>query len=487
MNPILIIALILIYFLVLVLISRYAANKDTNNNFFTGNKQSPWYVVAFGMIGASLSGVTFISVPGWVETSSFSYMQMVMGYFFGYLVVIFLLLPLYYKLNLTSIYQYLNSRFGKNTYKTGASLFIVSRLIGAAFRLYLVANVLQLIVFNPLGIPFFVTVSITIALIWMYTFRSGIQAIVWTDTLQTFFMIASVVIVIILIMSKLEIPIYDFFSHIDESKYSKIFFFEDSSSPNYFWKQFLSGIFITIVMTGLDQDMMQKNLTCKTLRESQKNMFWMSTLLFVVNFFFLSVGILLMEYSKLTGITAHADNLFPTLAMQSNLGFSVSILFILGLIAAAYSSADSALTSLTTSISVDIFEIEKTEIKKSVKTRKIIHLLVSISLGIIVVIFGYIIDENVIKGLLTFAGYSYGPLLGLYSFGLFTQKIIYDKLTPVISIASPLISYIVKENSMEWFGYNFGFELLIFNGAVTFVALYISAKIYRYKNNEDNI
>ena len=471
MNPLLISILIASYFAVLIGISYLTSKKQSNDEFFTGSKQSPWYVVAFGMIGASLSGVTFISVPGWVETSGFSYMQMVLGYFFGYLVIIYLLLPLYYKLNLISIYGYLEQRFGKYSYKTGASFFLLSRIIGASFRLFLVANVLQLLIFDAIGVPFFVTVAITIILIWIYTFKSGIKTIIWTDTLQTFFMLGAVALVIIMISSKLDIHFGDFFSHIYNSEYSTTFHFEDSSAPNYFWKQFLAGMFITIVMTGLDQDMMQKNLTCKTLKDSQKNVFWMSISLFIVNFFFLAVGVLLIEYAQANGIDAHDDNLFPIIATQSDLGIFAAILFILGLIAAAYSSADSALTSLTTSFSVDILEVEKMEVSKAIKIRKIVHIGVSIVLMVVIIIFGYVINENVIKELFIFAGYTYGPLLGMYAFGLFTKIQVKDKYIPIVAIASPIISYIVKSNSFEWFGYNFGFELLIFNGLVTFIGL----------------
>jgi len=473
MNPLYISLLIASYFAVLIGISHFTSKKQSNDDFFSGSKQSPWYVVAFGMIGASLSGVTFISVPGWVETSGFSYMQMVLGYFFGYLVIIYLLLPLYYRLNLISIYEYLEQRYGKYSYKTGALFFLLSRIIGASFRLFLVANVLQLLIFDAIGVPFFVTVAITIILIWIYTFKSGIKTIIWTDTLQTFFMLGTVAIVTVLISKNLNIHFGDFFSHISNSEYSTIFHFEDASAPNYFWKQFLAGMFITIVMTGLDQDMMQKNLTCKTLKDSQKNVFWMSLSLFIVNFFFLAVGILLLEYAQLNGIDAHADNLFPIIATQSNLGIVAASLFILGLIAAAYSSADSALTSLTTSFSIDILEVDKMEVGKAIKIRKIVHIGVSLVLMAVIIIFGYVIDENVIKELFTFAGYTYGPLLGMYAFGLFTKIQVKDKYIPIVAIISPIISYIVKDNSLEWFGYNFGFELLIFNGLITFIGLYL--------------
>jgi Na+/proline symporter len=476
MNPLLISILIASYFVVLIGISYLTNKKQSNDEFFTGGKQSPWYVVAFGMIGASLSGVTFISVPGWVETSGFSYMQMVFGYFFGYLVIMYVLLPLYYRLNLISIYGYLEQRFGKYSYKTGASFFLLSRIISASFKLFLVANILQLLIFDAIGIPFFVTVAITIILIWVYTFKSGIKTIIWTDTIQTFLMLGAVSLIIILISEKLNINFSNLFSHISNSEYSTTFHFEDSSAPNYFWKQFLAGMFLTIVMTGLDQDMMQKNLTCKTLKDSRKNMFWMSASLFVVNLLFLSVGVLLIEYAQASGIDAHNDNLFPVIATQSGLGISAAILFVLGLIAATYSSADSALTSITTSFSVDILEIGKMDANKAIKIRKAVHLGASLILMGVIILFGYVISDNVIKELFTFVGYTYGPLLGLYAFGLFTKIQVKDKYIPLVAIASPIISYIVKLNSFEWFGYNFGFELLIFNGLITFVGLLLLKK-----------
>jgi Na+/proline symporter len=476
MSPLSISLLIIGYFAVLIAISRWTGKKFNNDEFFSGSKESPWYVVAFGMIGASLSGVTFISVPGWVESSNFSYMQMVLGYFFGYLVIIKVLLPLYYKLNLISIYQYLEQRFGKYSYKTGASFFIISRIIGASFRLFLVANVLQLLIFDAIGVPFYLTVTITVLLIWLYTFKSGIKTIIWTDTLQTFFMIASVILVIIFISQSLNIEAANFLSHINDSPLSKTFFFEDSSSSQYFWKQFFAGMFIAIVMTGLDQDMMQKNLTVSNLKDSQKNVFWMSISLFVVNFFFLAVGVLLVEFAQINGIDAKGDDLFPVIATQSGLGMASAVLFVLGLIAAAYSSADSALTSLTTSFSVDILDVDKLEGKKAVKVRKIVHIGISIALILVIVSFGYLIDESVISELFTIAGYTYGPLLGLYAFGLFTKIEVKDKFIPIVAILSPILSYIAKQNSMDWFGYNFGFELLIFNGALTFLGLLIFRK-----------
>ena len=476
-----IILLIAAYFGVLILISYFTGKKSGNDAFFKGNKQSPWYVVAFGMIGASLSGVTFISVPGWIEASKFSYMQVVFGYMLGYLVIGTVLLPLYYKMNLTSIYTYLEERFGNYAYKTGASFFLLSRVVGASFRLYLVANVLQLILFDDLGIQFWQTVSITVALIWLYTFKSGIKTIVWTDTLQTLFMLIAVGVAIYFVSSEMDLGGQSIFAFVNDSELSKMFFFDDIKSGDYFWKQFISGAFIAIVMTGLDQDMMQKNLTCRSLKDAQKNMFWFTLVLTVVNFVFLSLGLLLTVYAQQNGIDAHKDDLFPILA-KNHLGFGVFVFFLLGLIAAAYSSADSALTSLTTSFSIDILDIEKKHnAEKQVKIRKRIHVLISLLLILVIIAFKYIIkDESVISKLFVFAGYTYGPLLGLYAFGLFTKWNVKDKFIPIIAILSPILSYIISVNSLKWLGFEFGFFILILNGFLTFLGLML---ILKKKNN----
>ena len=359
MEPLHIIYLIAAYFGVLILVSVFTNKGGSNADFFKAGKRSPWYLVAFGMIGASLSGVTFISVPGWVEASKFSYFQVVLGYTVGYALIGTVLLPLYYRLNLTSIYTYLEGRFGNHSYKTGASFFLLSRVVGASFRLYLVAIVLQNLVFDSLNIPFWITVTITILLIWLYTFKSGIKTIVWTDTLQTLFMLIAVGVAIYYVSSDLGLDSGSIFGFIAESDLSQIFFFDDWKSGDHFVKQFLSGAFIAIVMTGLDQDMMQKNLTCRSLKDAQKNMFWFTIVLTIVNFIFLALGLLLTVYAQQNGVDAVRDQLFPTIAMQSGLGVGIAVFFMLGLIAAAYSSADSALTSLTTSFSIDILEIEK--------------------------------------------------------------------------------------------------------------------------------
>ncbi|RMA58482.1 sodium:solute symporter [Ulvibacter antarcticus] len=473
MQPLHIVLLIAGYFGILLFIS-YLTNKGGSNyDFFKAGKQSPWYLVAFGMIGASLSGVTFISVPGWVEASNFSYFQVVLGYTVGYAVIGTVLLPLYYRLNLTSIYSYLEGRFGTASYKTGASFFLLSRIVGASFRLYLVAIVLQELVFNAMGIPFWVTVTITILLIWLYTFKSGIKTIVWTDTLQTLFMLIAVGVAVYYVASGLGLSGNQIFNFIAESDMSQIFYFEDWKSGDHFVKQFISGAFIAIVMTGLDQDMMQKNLTCRNLKDAQKNMFWFTIVLTIVNFIFLGLGVLLTVYAEQNGIDAHKDQLFSTIAVQSNMGTGIAIFFLLGLIAAAYSSADSALTALTTSFSIDILDIEKKyDEQKQKRVRKQIHIIMSIVLIVVIISFNYIIgDASVIAKLFTFAGYTYGPLLGLYAFGLFSKWKVKDKLVPYIAIATPFIGYSISFLCLKYFAFDFQFFILILNGFLTYLGL----------------
>jgi Na+/proline symporter len=461
------------YFGVLMIISFMTNKTGSNSEFFKANNKSPWYLVAFGMIGASLSGVTFISIPGTIETSGFSYFQVVLGYTIGYAVISLVLLPLYYKLQLTSIYTYLEKRFGYYAYKTGASFFLLSRIVGASFRLFLVAGVLQLIIFDELNIPFYVTVTITIILIWVYTFKSGIKTIVWTDSLQTLFMLVSLGVSIVLLMQHMDISFSGISDYLSTQENFKIFFFEDWRSSDFFFKQFLSGAFIAIVMTGLDQDMMQKNLTCPNLKDAQKNIFSFTIILTIVNFLFLFLGLLLTDYASMYEITAEKDDLFPAIAMSGDLGLAVSIFFLLGLIAAAYSSADSALTSLTTSFSIDILNIEKRYPKaKQVKIRKITHIGVSLVLILTMLLFEYAIqDKSVINKLFQFAGYTYGPLLGLFALGMFTKLKIKDRFIPFVAILSPVLSFLISWACQKWFGFEFGFFILILNGLLTFLGL----------------
>tara|TARA_B110000881_G_scaffold157142_1_gene139959 strand:+ start:3260 stop:4654 length:1395 start_codon:yes stop_codon:yes gene_type:complete len=462
---------------VLLFISRLTTKNSNFNDFFNANRSSPWYLVAFGMIGTSLSGVTFISVPGEVGSSNFSYFQMVLGYLLGYLIIARVLLPLYYKHKLVSIYAYLDKRFGLYTYKTGSFFFLLSRTIGASFRLFLVSGVLQIAIFNELGLPFSFSVFITILLIWIYTFKGGIKTIVWTDALQTLFMLSAVIITILIIISKMDISLAESYYLIKDSQFSQIFYFNWKES-NDFFKQFISGAFIAVVMTGLDQDMMQKNLTCKNLGESQKNMFWFCVILVFANLLFLCLGALLYLYSDFIGfnIPERTDNLYPLLALN-HLGSFTSILFILGIIAAAYSSADSALTSLTTAFCIDFLNFDKIKSSNKNKVRLSVHLAFSIVLFFVIMIFSSINDESVINSIFKAAGYTYGPLLGLFSFGIFTKYKINDKLSFWVCIISPLLSYIINIYSEELlFGYKFGFELLLLNGLITFIGLYLIRK-----------
>ncbi len=477
LTPSIILGIIAAYFLLLMLVS-YLTGKDSDNtDFFIAGRQSPWYLVAFGMVGATLSGVTFISVPGWVGASQFSYMQMVIGYLLGYFVIATVLMPMYYKLNLTSIYGYLEQRFGVASYKTGAGFFLLSRIIGASFRLYLVAIVLQTFVMESFGIPFWGTVLITIILIWIYTFKGGIKTIVWTDTLQTLCMLSAVILTVVAVGQKLELSTGNLFQTVKDSAYSQIFFFEGGwVEPKNFFKQFLAGASIAIVMTGLDQDMMQKNLSCKNIGEAQKNMFWFTIVLFFAKLLFLSLGALLYIYANQVGIAIpeKSDLLYPTIALN-HLSPLIGIVFLLGLIAAAYSSADSALTALTTSFCVDFLNFEKSDTteKEQQRTRFLVHIGFSILLFLVILIFWFINDDAVIAAIFTVASYTYGPLLGLYAFGFFTKRPINDRLAPYVCIAAPILTYLINSNSeLLLFGYKFGFELLILNGLITFLGLF---------------
>jgi Na+/proline symporter len=474
MDSNLVLLVITSYFLLLFLISLWTTKNISSESFFTGDRQSPWFLVAFGMIGASLSGVTFISVPGEVGSSNFYYFQFVLGYIIGYAVVALVLLPLYYRLNLVSIYSYLEGRFGFWSYKTGAFFFILSRTLGSSIRVFLVASVLQLILFDHWGIPFWVSVAITVLLIWLYTYRGGIKTVVWTDTLQTFFMLAAVGISIYLIAKELNISnAGELLTVISEDSRSTIFNWNWQDGTNFF-KQFFAGAFIVIVMTGLDQDMMQKNLTCRNLGDAQKNMFWFTIILVFVNLLFLSLGVLLYLYSEAHQITIpmQTDNLYPLLASEYFSTFA-GIVFVLGIIAAAYSSADSTLTALTTSFCYDFLEIERKYPKDvQLKVRQKVHVGFTVLMFLVILIFRWINDQSVINAVFVIAGYTYGPLLGLYAFGLFTSYQVKDKWVPYLAVAAPMVAYLIDTNSEALLnGYRFGFEILILNGALMFLGL----------------
>ena len=478
-TPSFILALILGYFALLVGISFVTGKEDTNADFFTANRASPWYIVAFGMVGASLSGVTFISVPGWIEASKFSYFQVVLGYGFGYFVVAYVLLPVYYRNKVTSIYEYLNSRFGPNSHQAGALFFFISRVLGASFRLFLVAIVMQQFIFDAWHIPFEATVILSVLLIWVYTQKGGIKTIVWTDTLQTTLMILAVFLSIAYINQALGWSFFDFLNSVELSQYNEVFVTDSYLSRSHFLKSFIGGAFITICMTGLDQDMMQKNLSCKNLGDAQKNMIVFSVVLVIVTGLFMLLGALLFIYARKEGIAvplmdgqAKTDLLFPEIALNGNLGIGVAITFILGLIAAAYSSADSALTSLTTSFCVDFLRLEEKEVSQQKKIRKQVHVAMSVLLILVVIAFKYILDRNVIDGLLTVAGYTYGPLLGLFSFGIFTSYQIKDRwVWPVVMIAVIMTSLLGSIDASSIGGYQIGYELLPLNGLFTFIGL----------------
>ncbi|WP_372794131.1 sodium:solute symporter [Lutibacter sp.] len=484
MKPIYILSLIAIYFFVLLLIAHLTGKSDSNETFFKANKKSPWYVVAFGMIGASLSGVTFISVPGWVQSSQFSYMQIVIGYLFGYFVIAYLLIPIYYKLQITSIYEFLKQRFGTTSHKTGALFFLVSRVLVASFRLFLVASVLQYFIFEAWNIPFEITVILSVLLIWSYTFKGGIKTIVWTDTFQTLFMLFAVFATIYIIITKLNWSVSDVFNSSEFDKYSQILFFDDFNDKKHVIKSFLGGMFIAIAMTGLDQDMMQKNLTCKNIKEAQWNLVSLGLVLIIVNFIFLTLGALLFIYAEKIGIaipiingSVKTDLLYPEIALNGGLGITIGILFILGLIAAAYSSADSALTSLTTSYCIDILDIENKEKSKQKSIRKKVHIVISILLVLVIISFRYFIEDTIISSLLQIVSYTYGPLLGLFAFGIFTKHAIKDQFVWVIALLSVIISYFINSYSIQILnGYTFGYELIILNGLLTYIGLYLIRK-----------
>ncbi|MCL2073291.1 MAG: sodium:solute symporter [Marinilabiliaceae bacterium] len=475
MNPFISASIILFYFILLIIISLVTSKNSDNTTFFRGNRKAPWYVIAIGMVGASLSGVTFISVPGWVEAQQFTYIQTVLGFVLGYIVIANLLLPLYYKLKLPSIYSYLNTRFGFWSYKSGSLLFIISRSIGSAARLYLMANVLQIAVFDAVGIPFHFSVFITIGLIWLYTFKGGIKTIIWTDVFQTLFLIGALIGTIIFVGIEMDLSLKGIVATISNSEHAKIFVFDDWKSSQHFVKQFISGAFITLVMTGLDQDMMQKNLACKNLIDAKKNVYLYGFAFLPMNILFLSLGALLYIFMAQTGIEApaKADDMYPMLALGGYLPITVGIMFLLGLVAAAYSSADSALTSLTTAFSIDILEINKLSETKARTTRIIVHICFTILMAFIILIFKILHQDSIIDTIYVLAGYTYGPLLGLYAFGLFTKYIIKDKLVIFAAVLPPIITGIIDFNAEKWFGFRLGYEKLILNGLLTFLILWV--------------
>lgn len=484
MTPVILLSFLLGYFALLIGVAHFTSrNSNDNASFFIANRNSKWYLVAFGMIGTALSGVTFISVPGAVGNSQFDYFQFVLGNAVGFIIIATVLLPLYYRMNLISIYTYLERRFGIYSYKTGAVIFLVSRTIGSAFRLYLVAIVLQKFIFDAWNVPFWLTIVLCLVLIWLYTHKGGLKTIIITDTLQTVFLLLSVILSIVFISRSLHLDVAGTFEAVKNSSYSKIFFWEDfMGSKSHFLKQFIGGIFVTIAMTGLDQDLMQKNLSMKTIAEAQKNMFTFTGVFVVMNIFFLSVGALLYLYAEKNGIDVKAlgtpDQLYPEIALNY-LNVIPGIIFMLGLTAATFATTDSALTALTTSFCVDFLHFDKKadqEDPKLVKQRNFVHIGFSVLIVIVILLFKIINNDSVVKSIFTAAAYTYGPLIGLFAFGMLTRRAVSDKIVPYICIASPVLCFVINTNSVAWFGYTIGYELIILNGLITFLLLWATGK-----------
>ncbi|MBQ8462990.1 MAG: sodium:solute symporter [Prevotella sp.] len=466
-----ILATILIYFAALMGISRLTQRRATNETFFRADRRSPWYMVAFGMVGASISGVTFVSVPGMVLSSQMTYLQVCLGFIVGYLAVAFVLLPVYYRLNLTSIYTYLGQRLGRQSYKTGSWFFLLSKMVGAAVKFYVVCIILQQFVLDAMGIPFAVTVVVMVALIWLYTHRGGVRTLVYTDTFQTLCLFSALLLIIYMVMRQMNFSLAEVVSAIAGDERSRIFVMDDWASPHNFWKQFLSGAFIVVVMTGLDQDMMQKNLTCRTLREAQKDMCSYGVAFVPANLLFLSLGVLLAQLFESQGVAlpAKGDELLPMFVGQS--GMLVAVLFTIGIVAASFSSADSALTSLTTSFCVDICNRPADE-----RLRKRAHLVICLLFVVFILLFDAVNSKSLIDAIYTIVSYTYGPLLGLFAFGLFTRRRVCDRLVPLVCIASPFICYAVDILSQSLWGYRFGYELLMLNGLLTFAGLWFTSR-----------
>lgn len=485
MSPLQTLFILLGYFGVLILISWATSKNSDSTSFYTGNRKSPWFLVAFGMIGASLSGVTFLSVPGWVASTHFGYMQTVFGYMVGYLIIALVLMPLYYRLNLTSIYTYLEGRFGTTTYKTGAAYFLLSRVIGSSFRLFLIAGVLHLAIFEPFGLPYWATVAFTILLIFTYTAKNGIKTVVYTDAFQTFFLITAVILTIVFITSELDWTFGDMIKNLVNDPNTQIFHFRGNGG-NVFWKQFLGGAFIALAMTGLDQDMMQKNLSISNLKSAQKNIYIQMIMFLIVNLVFLSLGALLYQYVEIKNITdfGTGDQLFTTVAMQYANPL-IAMFFIIGLVAAAYSSADSALTALTTSFCVDFLGFERNKIT-NIKTRRWVHVGFAFILFLTILLFKEINNDSVIKELFTAAGFTYGPLLGLFAFGILTNFKVRDNHVLIITFISIAFTAVYYWMFPQWIeGFKPGFEVIIVNGFATFFLLWIDSILLKQQKLEN--
>jgi Na+/proline symporter len=486
MSPYLALGILFVYFTILIIISIRTSKNADSSSFFQANKAAPWYLVAFGMIGTSISGVTFVSVPGKVGVESFGYFQMVLGFTLGYLFIGTVLMPLYYRLNLTSIYEFFNSRFGFWSYKTGSAFFLLSRTIGSAVRLYVAVSVLQMAIFTPLGIPFELSVIFTILLIWVYTFKGGVKTILFTDTLQTFFLIGALITTIFLLKSQMNWGFGEMIGQIADSSYSKIFHFDQGwSDKQNFFKLFISGMFITIVMTGMDQDLMQKNLSCKNIGEAKKNMLWFTLSLVFVNLLFLSLGAMLFMYANSTGIEVpkNSDDFYPMMALNvfngSEFGVAgvlVGVMFLIGITAATYASSDSALTALTTSFSIDFMNVQNKTEAETIRIKNWVHVGFSVVFVIVILIFHSVNSSDLITAIYKIASYTYGPLLGLFAYGIFSKRGVIDKAVPFICIAAPLLTYFTVQLIESNVGYKFGFENLLLNGLYTVIGLAIFGK-----------
>lgn len=489
MSPILVLTTIFAYFAALLLIGHLTSRKADNKTFFSGSKKTPWYVIAFAMIGSSISGVTFISVPGWVADTNFSYLQMVLGFVVGQVIIAYVLIPLFYRMNLVSIYEYLQSRFGLAAYKSGAWLFFVSKMLGASVRLFLVCAVLQLLVFEPLGLGFELNIIFTIALVWLYTFKGGVKTIIWADTLKTSCLVVTVVLCIYYIATSLDMDFGQMSAAVSSNDYSQMFFFDNINDKRYFFKQFFAGVFTVIALVGLDQDMMQRNLSCKNHKDSQKNMIVSGVLQFFVVAMFLVLGVLLYIFAQTNDITLpeKSDQLFPMIATQGYFPAIVGVLFIVGLISAAYSAAGSALTALTTSFTVDILGASKgkdCDERKLTSTRKRVHIGMSVVMGLVILVFNQLNNVSVVDAVYILASYTYGPILGLFAFGIFTKVQVRDKFIPLVVLLSPILCFILQSNSEAWFnGYVISYELLIMNALFTFVGLLLLRKPFNRRIN----
>ncbi len=477
MSPITVTITIIAYFILLFTVSWLAGRKTDNQGFFLGGRKQPWFLVAIATMGSFLSGVTFVSVPGMVADKSFSYLQMVMGFVVGQFIIAFVLVPLFYKMNLVSVYQYLEDRFGARSHKTGAWFFFISKMLGASVRLFLVCLTLQLLVFEPFHLPFVLNVIVTVFLVWVYTYQGGVKSVIWTDVLKSLCLILSVVLSIYFISSELNLGFKGMFKSISDSSMSQVFFFDDVNDKRYFFKQFIAGIFTMIATTGLDQDMMQRNLSCRNYKDSQKNMMVSIVCQFFINLLFLMLGVLLYLFASKVGINATGDTLFPVVATSQYLPGIVGVLFVVGLFAAAYSAAGSALTALTTSFTLDILDADKkkddaTNTSSLTKTRKTVHILMALLMAVVIYVFGLLNNTSVIDAVYVLASYTYGPILGMFAFGILVKAKTNDKFVPLVAIVSPILCFILQQNSEAWFnGYKFSYELLIINALFTFIGL----------------